>query len=78
MVWLINTPSGTVIFGCNYCPNKVRIFKKKHVLNSSEEDIRNARNGKNPSANTKLSARINFKIGDLDGKSVFMEANCTR
>ncbi len=51
-----------VVFGCKYCPNKVRIFFLKNILNTWEEDIRNARNGKNPSVNTKSSARINFKI----------------
>ncbi len=29
------------------------------------------------SVNTKSSARINFKIGDLNGKSVLMESNST-
>ncbi len=77
-VYLINPPPRTVVFGRNYCPNKVRILKNPNILNTSEEDIRNARNGKNPSVNTKSSARINFKIGDLNDKSVLMEANCTR
>ncbi len=45
---------------------------------TSEEDIRNSRNGKDPPVNTKSSARINFKINNLNGKSVLMEANCTR
>ncbi len=44
-------------------------------MNTSQEDIRNAKNGKNPSVNTKSSERINFKIGDLNGKSVLMEPN---
>ncbi len=47
-------------------------YLKKKILNTSEEDIRNARNGRNPAVYTKSSARINFKIGDLNGKSVLI------
>ncbi len=57
---------------------KLEYLKKIYILNTCEEDIRNVKNGKNQSVNTKLSARINFKIGDLNGKSVLMEPSCTR